>query len=164
MLRRFGSVEIAAVDFVHLFTSPDGRIARARYWIGWLIILAVEVALRLALNVPFTPTPADPLSARALSFLIDAVLLYPSIMVMVKRLHDRDRSGWAIGWLIVPYIVMMITNVLGMSGDPEHMGAVETLLLLATTVIMLAFMIELGFRRGMPGDNQFGPAPQKLGA
>ena len=152
------------MDFVHLFTSPDGRIGRAAYWIGWLIILAVEVVLRLALGVPFAATPADTLTARGSSFLIDAVLLYPSIMVMVKRLHDRGYSGWVTGWLIVPYIVIMITNLLGISGDPEHMGVVETLLLFATSIIMIAFMIELGFRRGSAGDNEFGPEPHKLGA
>ena len=53
----------------------------------------------------------------------------------------------------------MLTNLLGMSGDPDHMGVVETLLLIATTVITLAFMVELGFRRGTPGDNQYGPDP-----
>ena len=152
------------MDFVHLFSSPDGRIGRAAYWIGWVIILVVEVLLRLVLGVPFVTTPADTFAVRGMSFLIDAVLLYPSVMVMVKRLHDRGYSGWVVGWLIVPYIVIMVTNLLGMSGDPENMGVVETLLLLATTVIMIAFMIELGFRRGADGDNEFGPAPDKLGA
>ena len=151
------------MDFVRLFTSPDGRIGRAAYWIGWLIILVVEVVLRLALGVPFTATPADTLTVRGLSFIIDAVLLYPSTMVMVKRLHDRGYSGWVIGWLLVPYIVIMVTNLLGMSGDPEQMGVVEALLLFATTIIMIAFMIELGFRRGSAGDNEFGPAPHTLG-
>jgi uncharacterized membrane protein YhaH (DUF805 family) len=151
------------VDFVHLFSSPDGRIGRAAYWIGWVIILVVEVLLRLLLGVPFVTTPADTIAVRGMSFMIDAVLLYPSIMVMAKRLHDRGYSGWVVGWLIVPYIVIMITNLLGISGDPENMGVVETLLLLATTVIMIAFMIELGFRRGTDGDNEFGPAPHKLG-
>ena len=117
----------------------------------------MEAALRFALGVPFTPTPEDPFSVRLLSFLIDAGLLYPEIVIMVKRLHDRNRSGDLVGWLIVPYSVLMITNLLGMSGDPEHMGVVETLLLIATTVIALAFMVDLGFRRGTHGDNQYGP-------
>jgi uncharacterized membrane protein YhaH (DUF805 family) len=53
----------------------------------------------------------------------------------------------------------MITNLLGMSGDPDHMGVVESLLLAGTTIVALAFMVDLGFRRGTPGDNQFGPDP-----
>ena len=144
-------------NLIDLLTRPEGRISRAPYWIGWLIILSVEIAVRLGLDIPFASSPADALSVRALSFLIDVILLYPSIIVMVKRLHDRNRSGWVIGWLIVPSAVLMLTNLLGMSGDPEHMGAVESLLLIATSVIWLAFMIELGFRPGTPGDNHYGP-------
>jgi uncharacterized membrane protein YhaH (DUF805 family) len=145
------------MDFIRLLTSPEGRISRAAFWIGWLIILSVEVAARLALGVPFAPTPSDAFSVRVLSFLIDLVLLYPWVIVMVKRLHDRDRSGQLTGWLIVPYSVLMVTNLLGMSGDPEHMGVVESILLVGTAIIALAFMVDLGFRRGTPGDNQYGP-------
>jgi uncharacterized membrane protein YhaH (DUF805 family) len=148
------------MDIVRLFTSPEGRIGRAPFWIGWLITLSVEVAARLALGVPFAPTPSDSLSVRILSFLIDLALLYPGAMIMVKRLHDRNRSGQLIGWLFVPYTVLMLTNLLGMSGDPDHMGVVESILLAGIAIIALAFMVDLGFRRGTPGDNQFGPDPQ----
>jgi uncharacterized membrane protein YhaH (DUF805 family) len=145
------------MDFTRLLTSPEGRISRTAFWIGWLIILSVEVAARLALGVPFAPTPSDTFSVRVLSFLIDLVLLYPLVIVMVKRLHDRNRSGQLIGWLIVPYTVLMITNLMGMSGDPDHMGVVETILLIGTSIITLAFMVDLGFRRGTAGDNRYGP-------
>ncbi len=140
-----------------LITSPEGRISRAPFWIGWLIILSVEVAVRLALGVPFAPTPSDAFSVRVLSFLIDLVLLYPWVIVMVKRLHDRNRSGQLTGWLIVPYTVLMVTNLLGMSGDPDHLGVVEAILLIGTSIIAVAFMVDLGFRRGTAGDNQYGP-------
>src|SRR6516165_2064677 len=146
-------------DFARLFTSADGRIPRLGYWIGFITILLVESVLRLLLGVPLAPTPADPFSIRALSFLIDAALLYPTAIVMVKRFHDRNRSGELIGWFVVPYSVIMLTNLLGMSGDPDHMGAIEAVLLSATTVVTLAFIVELGFRRGTPGDNQYGPDP-----
>ena len=147
------------MDFVRLLISPDGRISRASFWIAWLIILAVECVLRLALGVPFAPTPSDPFPTRLLSFLIEVALFYPSIAIMVKRLHDRNQSGEITGWLIVPYSVLMLTNLLGMSGDPDHRGMVETLLLVATGIIMLAFMVDLGFRRGTAGANRYGPDP-----
>ena len=147
------------MDLVRLFTSPDGRIGRSMFWLGWLILLTGEIAARLILNVPFAPNPSDPFSIRLLSFLIDLALLYPEAVVMVKRLHDRNRSGQLIGWLFVPYTVLMLTNLLGMSGDPEHVGLVEGILLAATAIIALAFMIDLGFRRGTPGRNQFGRDP-----
>src|SRR5216683_2948072 len=101
-----------------LITSPEGRISRAPFWIGWLIILSVEVAVRLALGVPFAPTPSDAFSIRVLSFLIDLVLLYPWVIVMVKRLHDRNRSGQLTGWLIVPYTVLMVTIFFNITATP----------------------------------------------
>ena len=146
-------------DFTRLFTSAEGRIPRLAFWIGLITVLLIEIMLRFLLGVPLAPTPADPFSIRALSFLIEAVLLYPTLIIMVKRFHDRDQSGQLIGWFVVPYSVIMLTNLLGMSGDPDHMGAVEALLLIATTIITLAFVVELGFRRGTPGDNQYGPDP-----
>jgi uncharacterized membrane protein YhaH (DUF805 family) len=146
-------------DFARLFTSAEGRIPRLAYWIGFITILLVELVVRFLLGIPLAPTPADPFSIRALSFLIDAALLYPTVIIMVKRFHDRDRSGQLIGWFVVPYSVIMLTNLLGMSGDPDHMGVVETLLLIATTIITLAFIVDLGFRPGTPGDNQYGPDP-----
>jgi uncharacterized membrane protein YhaH (DUF805 family) len=147
------------MDIVGLFISPEGRINRATYWIGSLSVLAVELALRFALSVPFTPTPSDPVGVRALSFLIDLVLLYPAAMVMVKRLHDIDQSGFLVGWLVVPNVVLMITNLLGMTGDPNRMGVLETIFLLGASVIVLTFLVVLGFRRGSDGNNQYGPDP-----
>ena len=145
------------MDFTRLLTSPEGRIGRAAFWIGWLILVAVEAVVRLALGVPLVPAPSDAFSVRALSFLIDLVLLYPGIIVLVKRLHDRNRSGQLTGWLIVPYSVLMLTNLLGMSGDPDHMGVVESILVIGTGIATLAFIVDLGFRRGTDGDNQYGP-------
>jgi uncharacterized membrane protein YhaH (DUF805 family) len=149
------------VAFVRLFLIPEGRIARAMFWLGWLILIAVELATRFALGLPLLTTPADPFSLRLLNFVVDAVLLYPGAVVLVKRLHDRNLSGQLIGWLIVPYSVLMITNLLGMSGDPEHMGFVETLLVLATGVVTVAFIVDLGFRAGTTGPNRYGPEPHK---
>jgi uncharacterized membrane protein YhaH (DUF805 family) len=149
------------MDLVSLFISPEGRIGRTPYWIGTLSVLVVELALRRVLDVPFTPTPSDLLSLRALSFVIDLILLYPAAMVMVKRLHDIDQSGFLVGWLVVPNIVLMFTNLMGMTGDPDRMGVLETLFLLGAGVIVLTFLIVLGFRRGTDGNNQYGPDPLK---
>ena len=149
------------MDLVRLFLLPQGRITRAMFWLGWLILVAVELATRFALGLPLLTTPADAFSVRLLNFTVDAVLLYPGAVILVKRLHDRNLSGQLIGWLIVPYSVLMITNLLGMSGDPEHMGFVETLLVLATGIVTIAFIIDLGFRAGTAGANRYGPEPRK---
>jgi len=80
---------------------------------------------------------------------------------MVKRLHDINPSGFLVGWLVVPNVVLMITNLLAMTGNPDRMGVLETIFLLGTSVIVLTFLVVLGFRRGSDGNNQYGPDPLK---
>ena len=53
--------------------------------------------------------------------------LIPAIIVHIKRFHDRNKSGW---WLLIGLIPII--------------GAIWLL-------------IELGFLKGTPGPNRFGP-------
>jgi uncharacterized membrane protein YhaH (DUF805 family) len=55
------------------------------------------------------------------------VAVIPAIIVYIKRFHDRDKSGW---WVLIVLIPLI--------------GAIWLL-------------IELGFLKGTPGPNRFGP-------
>jgi uncharacterized membrane protein YhaH (DUF805 family) len=143
-----------------LFASPEGRITRATFWLGLLTVIALKLAARFALGLPLLTTPADAFSLRLWSFIIDACVIYPGAVLLVKRLHDRNLPGHLIGWLIAPHFVLMITNLLGMSGDLAHMGVAETVMVLLTGVVSIAFLIELGFRPGSLGPNRYGPEPR----
>ena len=147
---------------IMLFASPEGRITRANFWLGLFTLIAAKLAARFALGLPLLTTPADAFSLRLWSFIIDVLVIYPGAVLLVKRLHDRNLSGQLAGWLIAPHLVLMITNLLGRSGDLAHMGVAETLLVLATGIVTLAFMVELGFRRGSVGSNHYGPEPRKI--
>ncbi len=145
---------------VTLYASPEGRITRAMFWVGLLTLIALKLAVRFALGLPLLTTPVDAFSLRLWSFLIDAAVIYPGAVLVMKRLHDRNLPGQLVGWLIAPHLVLMITNLLGMSGDLAHMGVAETIMVLATAVVTIAFMIELGFRPGSAGPNRYGPEPR----
>jgi uncharacterized membrane protein YhaH (DUF805 family) len=54
--------------------------------------------------------------------------LIPAIIVHIKRFHDRDKSGW---WVLIGLVPII--------------GAIWLL-------------IELGFLKGTPGPNRFGPS------
>ena len=60
------------------------------------------------------------------AYLLALAVFIPSILVDIKRWHDRDKSGWWMLILLVPII-----------------GAIW-------------FLIELGFLAGTPGPNRFG--------
>ena len=73
----------------------QGRINRAKYWLTAVIHLAfVAVVTVLALLVDLGGLFI------ALAMVIYVALAISSIAVGIKRLHDRNKSGW---WLLVFY-------------------------------------------------------------
>ncbi len=79
--------------------------------------------------------------------------------VLIKRLHDRNKSAW---W-ILPFF--LIPQILGVIADPKSRlpmpVPVGLGLAMNLTVIVLSLwgLVELGFLRGTVGDNRFGPDP-----
>jgi len=83
----------------------------------------------------------------------------------IKRLHDRDRTGW---WLVVQALVVVLAAVMviiAIAMQTEQVsiwyglaGAAG----LAALIISIWLFVEIGFLRGTRGPNRFGPDP--LGA
>ncbi|MBV8790433.1 MAG: DUF805 domain-containing protein, partial [Pseudolabrys sp.] len=73
-----------------------------------------------------------------------------SIMVGIKRLHDRNKSGW---WMLLFYgVPVMLDNI------DRHV--MESLVFTVPSfAITIWALVELGFLRGTPGPNRFGPDP-----
>jgi hypothetical protein len=71
----------------------------------------------------------------------------------MKRLHDRDKSGW---W-IVPFFVLpsLSGHIHGWLGESIVSSAVG----LALFILCIWGFIELGFLRGSFAGNLFGPNP-----
>jgi uncharacterized membrane protein YhaH (DUF805 family) len=144
---------------INLLLGFEGRISRTQFWIGLLITIAAEVVLMLLLGVPFFPTEMKDVSVRLLEFAIQLVTLYPTAAIAVKRLHDRDQPGIYVLWLVGLTLIIALTNLFGLTDDPKNPTWLDWLLGLSAIVVGLAFLFELGFRRGTEGDNRFGSDP-----
>jgi len=107
------------------YAEFSGRSRRREYWMFFLFNLLIgifvgAVALVLALTVQtesqmmFVMTPLMGLwCLLALAFFI------PGLAVTIRRLHDTDRSGWNILWVLVPVIGPLVLLVFYVSeGDP----------------------------------------------
>jgi uncharacterized membrane protein YhaH (DUF805 family) len=81
------------------------------------------------------------------------VFMWICLATSVKRLHDRDRSGW---W-IVPFFVLpnLSCNIQEWLGD----SIFSFLIGLALFILCIWGFIELGFLRGTRRINRFGPDP-----
>jgi uncharacterized membrane protein YhaH (DUF805 family) len=141
------------MDWGYLFFKFDGRVNRARFWIAALVFAVINVVLAILGYVM-----DQSVVFQALNSMLGIVILIASIAVGVKRLHDRNKSGW---YLLLFYLVPSILVVIGVL-----IGAfMEDSTIIATVLGLLAFAIgvwafvEMGCLRGTIGVNQYGPDP-----
>ena len=156
----------------------EGRINRAKYWLAGLVILGLMIFLMLLAFVPvnylFGTTKIDvnfdnvfamfdPRSYRSLSrsdfgsIVLHAIVMPPVLWMFlatsVKRLHDRDRSGW---WLVVFFVVP------GLCGQFSDRLPDSWWVLFITWPIPACYLwgfVELYFLPGTRWTNRFGPNP-----
>lgn len=122
------------MDWGWLFTSFDGRINRAKYWAGviilWLVSIIINLAIEEVFVVQYDPLQVFP-SMAPLAWIVwllaAAAIAYMSLAVFAKRWHDRDKSGWWSLILLVPFIGSVWTLVecgcLPGSEGPNRYGA-----------------------------------------
>jgi uncharacterized membrane protein YhaH (DUF805 family) len=81
--------------------SPSGRISRSQYWLKWALpVFGIVIALVLLVFV----TRDDPTVATTIIQIFELIILWPGIAMLIKRSHDRDRSGWFVLLFLVPLL------------------------------------------------------------
>ncbi|HRD27546.1 MAG TPA: DUF805 domain-containing protein [Caulobacter sp.] len=126
------------IDWVELFFSSTGRVARTPF----LIAAAVLIAIALVYEASMGPT----------MHLLTGWFIYPGLLfsgacVLSKRLHDRGRSGWLAAIIILALIVVW----------PIPAGFLD----FAFSVVIVWAAVELGVMAGEQGANRYGPNPVK---
>jgi uncharacterized membrane protein YhaH (DUF805 family) len=137
------------MDWVHLFTSFDGRISRQPFWIAWAVLVVGEIVSELI-------TENGQWSA-----VLDLLLIYPEFAVCTKRGHDRNTPTWVIGLFFGVSAVFDILLLGGWitSATLKNLPTLLIALLAPYSIFALALLIDLGFRRGTVGPNRYGPDP-----
>jgi uncharacterized membrane protein YhaH (DUF805 family) len=77
----------------------DGRISRARYWLGNAFVYS---ALVLAAVMATLGKSSVPVVIGALVLML--VALWSFFAVHIKRWHDRNKSGWWMLIGLIPYV------------------------------------------------------------
>jgi uncharacterized membrane protein YhaH (DUF805 family) len=149
------------MNLAALLFSFEGRINRAKYWLALLIWCAATALVFVLFGVAGTAAGIEPTLELmiVLTALVVIPILISSIAVGIKRLHDRDKSGW---WLLVFYVAPYGLAFLGgmlvaamRIDDPQS----EYLIMLINLPIYAWALIELGILRGTVGPNRFGEDP-----
>jgi uncharacterized membrane protein YhaH (DUF805 family) len=158
----------------HVYFSAQGRIGRGTWWTAWVILLAVELATNHILSgamgddAPFidgTWPNLQRILADTSGWIIAVIFLWPNIAMNAKRFHDLNMSGW--WWLlfVVPFLIGTAVSVspygtiIDGQGEPAPSFAAG-LTQLISGITAMATLVLLGFLKGTPGPNRFGPPPQ----
>ncbi|MCW8327390.1 DUF805 domain-containing protein [Photobacterium sp. SDRW27] len=110
--------------------SFQGRMRRRDYWLYSLPVMLVFLPVVIYTSPENT---GDNVVLNLLSLVIFGFVFWASAALNIKRLHDRNKSGW---WIIVTFLPII--------------GPIFVI-------------IELGILDGTKGPNQFGEDPKGRG-
>lgn len=125
---------------MNMLFSFGGRIGRLQYWLTSLGVLVFYVAMFMTLGISMN---IDPTAASQPSLSMPALLvvcgtfiigIWVNMSAMVRRYHDRNKSGW--------WFLLCVVPIVG----------------------PLWQFIELGFLSGTPGGNSYGVLGQSAGS
>ena len=135
------------------YAEFSGRSRRMEYWsfaLFTFLVMMVLMLLGIAMGVSLQEAAALETGGAAfgggllvivvLAAIFMLAILVPSIAVTMRRLHDRNLSGW---WYLGYIVASMIPLVNFVAG--------------------IAFLVVM-FLPGTPGPNQYGPDPKDPGS
>ena len=124
-----------------LFVQPSGRTSRGHF-------LAALVPLAIAVLWYANKGPAVDYAPWGV-----LVLLYPAVVLHVRRLHDMGRTGWL---MLLPAVLTLVA--MGIWAHRVSLGAqLDVAVPLAALVAFVAFALWGGVARGQAEANTFGP-------
>lgn len=143
-------------SFGSFLFSPNGRISRKQYWLKWTLPVLVIYIILWAIMLG--GASGGNMAVVGVMVVIQAlfmlITLWPNIAVLVKRIHDRNKSGWLALLLYAPLVLSYVVQLT--AGPQSALNAVIGLILL---VVAIWFFVEFGCMRGTVGHNKYGPDP-----
>jgi uncharacterized membrane protein YhaH (DUF805 family) len=153
------------MTFMQKMFSFEGRLRRQDFWVMTLILWGVSIGSAIVIfSLMFAPLMAlgmqsdgadidDEAALRVMMpffpllgifVLLQLAMIWPSAAVQVKRLHDREQSGW-----------MVLIIVFG-----RLLGWIPLLGVIPALGAFLFWLINLGILEGTPGPNRYGQSPK----
>lgn len=108
------------------YATFSGRASRSEYW--WFVLfffLSYLVAVTIDMSV-LGFDPGEKGSVGWLSSLFSLAVLLPSLAVAIRRLHDKDKSGWWYLLVFIPLIgsiILLLWFVTKGTDGPNRFGA-----------------------------------------
>ena len=105
------------------YATFEGRARRSEYW--YFVLFYFLAIVVLAIVDVTVGTYNEEVGVGLLSGLFGLATIVPSLAVMVRRLHDTDRSGWWVLINLVPLVgavVLLVFTVLDSQPGANRFG------------------------------------------
>jgi uncharacterized membrane protein YhaH (DUF805 family) len=146
-----------------LYTTAGGRLSRKDWWIGVIGLIIASLVLTSILALVGLGGPYG--WGQLIAYVI---LFYPGWCIGIKRRQDRDNNGTDFKVLMGLSGLLTLLQALGIGvnmvdvGNGTFMPMPDmwlSLLFLLMGVFGIYMLVQLGFLRGTPGPNNYGPDP-----
>jgi uncharacterized membrane protein YhaH (DUF805 family) len=101
------------------YVGFTGRAARSEFWFWVLFVFLVTIAAEFLDAMLFAQ------QFGLLSGIVTLALFLPGLAVSVRRLHDRDKSGWFVLLYFIPligFIILLIWYCMRGTIGPNRFG------------------------------------------
>jgi uncharacterized membrane protein YhaH (DUF805 family) len=151
------------MDGTTLLFSFKGRINRGKYWLAILIYTVIWIAFIAAAVMWLGGFDTE----RLFSMVGAAILLWLAAIILIvagtwsgvatgiKRLHDREKSGW---WILLFWLGPSVLSGIGSTSS----ASTSFVFHIASFAVTIWAIVELGFLRGTLGPNEYGPDPLEM--
>ncbi|MFP9136332.1 DUF805 domain-containing protein [Devosia sp. XGJD_8] len=146
-----------------LYTTTDGRLSRKEWWIGVVGLIIASIVLSIILGMVGLG------GASGWGQLIAYVILfYPGWCIGIKRRQDRDNNATDFKVLMGLSGLLTLLQAFGIGITMTDMGngivmptpdMWMSVLYLLLGIFGIYMLVQLGFLRGTPGPNSYGPDP-----
>lgn len=128
------------------YATFTGRASRSEYWWWALFTFIVGFVFNL-------------IGIKILSGIVNLALFLPGLAVLVRRLHDINKSGW---WAVLPCLISGVCGGLAacfaLNTENSTLGIFTGIAGIVCLVICIVFIVWL-CKPSQMEDNQYGPVP-----
>lgn len=103
------------------YATFEGRARRKEYWMFALVNLIIFLVLEAVSMMLLKSAPKASFAVTVILFVYSLLVLLPSIAVLVRRLHDTNRSGAWFWIALVPFVGAIVLLVFAViDGTPTE--------------------------------------------
>lgn len=146
-----------------LYTTTDARLSRKEWWIGVVGLIIASIVLSIILGMVGLGGASG--WGQMIAYVI---LFYPGWCIGIKRRQDRDNNATDFKVLMGLSGLLTLLQAFGIGVTMTDMGngivmptpdMWMSVLYLLLGIFGIYMLVQLGFLRGTPGPNSYGPDP-----